>query len=99
MPVHYRGRKHVFVNAARRSQTEHIADVDGTLLVDFVGRYERLGDDFEEVCRRIQLNSVNIPHRRRSSLPSGLPSILHRSVRRTGRPGVSVGHHVIRVSI
>ena len=63
----YLGRKHVLVTAARRSQAEHLMDTDGQLLVDFVGRYERLSDDFKEVCRRIQLDSVQIPHRRRSS--------------------------------
>lgn len=63
----YLGRKHVLVAATRRSQAEHIMDVDGKMLVDFIGRYERLSDDFDKVCRRIQLDSVKIPHRRRSS--------------------------------
>jgi len=35
------------------SQFEWIADEEGRLLVDFVGRFERLDEDFAEVCRRI----------------------------------------------
>ena len=40
---------------------------DGKLCVDFVLRYERLTDDFAEVCRRVGLPPVELPH-----LKSGL---------------------------
>ena len=36
--------------------------IDGALCVDFVIRYERLGDDLAEVCRRVGLPDVALPH-------------------------------------
>ena len=41
--------------------------LDGELCVDFVMRYERLTEDLEEVCRRVGLPVVGLPH-----LKSGL---------------------------
>jgi hypothetical protein len=41
--------------------------LDGALCVDFVIRYERLGEDLAEVCRRVGLPAVALPH-----LKSGL---------------------------
>jgi len=34
-------------------QKEWVCDDDGHILIDFVGRYEYLEDDFQEICRRI----------------------------------------------
>jgi hypothetical protein len=34
---------------------------DGGLCVDFVIRYERLAEDFREVCRRVGVSSVELP--------------------------------------
>ncbi len=42
-----------------------LCDSGGNLIVDFVGRYETLADDFRTVCRRIGLG-VSIPHLNRS---------------------------------
>ena len=36
--------------------------IDGALCVDFVIRCERLGDDLAEVCRRVGLPAVALPH-------------------------------------
>jgi hypothetical protein len=36
--------------------------IDGALCVDFVIRYERLGEDLAEVCRRVGLPAVALPH-------------------------------------
>lgn len=35
--------------------------LDGRLCVDFVARYERLNDDFSEICARIGLPNMQIP--------------------------------------
>jgi len=35
--------------------------IDGELCVDFVIRYENLSDDFNEVCRRVGLDEVELP--------------------------------------
>lgn len=47
-------------------QTRILTDFDGNLLVDFVGRFERLADDFAEVGRRAQLPKLKLPHRRKA---------------------------------
>jgi len=47
-------------------QTEWLFDGDDRLLVDFIGRFERLDVDFAEVCRRLGVHR-ELPHVRRSS--------------------------------
>jgi hypothetical protein len=43
----------------------HVTDEAGNLLVDFVGRVERIDEDFPEICRRIGID-VKLPHANRS---------------------------------
>ena len=47
-------------------QVDWINDADGNSLVDFVGRFERLNDDFTEVCRQIGVDA-ELPHLKSSS--------------------------------
>ena len=49
-------------------QIEWIADEDGEILVDFVGRFERLEEDFAEVCRRLG-RDARLPHVKASDRP------------------------------
>lgn len=44
-----------------RSQSAFVTDACGDLSVDFVGRYERLTDDFEHVARAIGLPPLELP--------------------------------------
>ena len=44
-------------------QTDYLVDLHGDMLVDFVGRYESLAEDFAEVCERIGV-LLSLPHRR-----------------------------------
>lgn len=62
----YRGSKHVFVAAVRASQAEHLVDLKGDRIVDFVGRYEQLEQDFCEICQRIGAPAPGLPHKRKS---------------------------------
>jgi hypothetical protein len=39
----------------KRQQQDFLVDERGQLLVDFVGRFERLEADFSEVCRRLRI--------------------------------------------
>lgn len=48
-----------------RFQFSFLSDEAGTLLVDFVGRYERLQEDFDTVCDRIGIPRAHLPHRNR----------------------------------
>lgn len=45
-------------------QTEFLVDLRGNLIVDFVGRYESLTEDFAQICHRIGLAGVRLPHAR-----------------------------------
>ena len=44
-----------------KPQYNFIFDKDGKQLVDFIGRYENLHDDFNEVCKNIGLSSHELP--------------------------------------
>lgn len=54
-----------FPKGATRLQQEPLIDATGRLLVDFVGRYEHLAEDFEQVCQHLRL-SVQLPHLNRT---------------------------------
>jgi hypothetical protein len=47
-------------------QTDYLKDLDGTILVDFIGKYENLQTDYEEVCRRIGVRPPSLPHKRKA---------------------------------
>jgi chondroitin 4-sulfotransferase 11 len=49
-----------------RSQHTFVTRRDQALLVDFIGRFERLADDFEEVCQHLGIE-VRLPHLLESS--------------------------------
>jgi hypothetical protein len=50
------GRKHIF-----RNQIDYLVDENGTIIVDFIGRFERLQECFDEVCRRLGCTPVELP--------------------------------------
>jgi hypothetical protein len=43
-----------------------LCDQSGREMVDFVGRFERLHEDFDEVCRRLRVEA-ELPHLKKSS--------------------------------
>jgi hypothetical protein len=47
-------------------QVDYLKDLDGEILVDFIGRYENLLDDYHEACRRIGIKPPSLPHKRRA---------------------------------
>jgi len=47
-------------------QTDYISDLHGNFIVDFIGHYENLADDFAHVCRRLDLPVPALPHKRRA---------------------------------
>ena len=47
-------------------QRRWITDAAGTIIVDHVGRFERLHEDFDEICARIG-RSAELPHLKASS--------------------------------
>lgn len=44
-----------------RLQKDFLVDEQGKVLVDFVGRFERLDDDFREICKHIGITAA-LPH-------------------------------------
>lgn len=48
-------------------QTDYLIDLHGELIVDFIGRYERLEEDFTEVCGRIGIVRPKLAHKRRAT--------------------------------
>jgi hypothetical protein len=55
-----------YFEASRQIQSHYIVDYEGRSLVDFVGRFERLHEDFEEACRLGGIPQVRLPHKRHS---------------------------------
>jgi hypothetical protein len=47
-------------------QKDFVTDDSGALIVDFIGRYERLDDDFMLVCEALNINA-SLPFINRSS--------------------------------
>ena len=43
-------------------QTEMLYDKHGSLLVDFVGKFEHLQKDFEQVCKHLGFSDSSLPH-------------------------------------
>lgn len=48
-------------------QSDYLVDLRGNLIVDFVGRYENLQNDFDHCCERIGLPIQALPHRRKAN--------------------------------
>jgi len=54
------------IDTSIERQTDYLKDLDGTILVDFIGRYENLQEDYEEACRRIGIKARPLPHKRQA---------------------------------
>lgn len=55
------------VDTSIELQSDYAVDLHGRLLVDFLGRYETLHEDFADVCRRIGIAPRPLPHRRQAT--------------------------------
>lgn len=47
-------------------QSDYLIDLNGNIIVDFIGRYERLEEDFQEACTRIGITPPRLPHKRQA---------------------------------
>jgi len=54
------------IDTSIERQTDYLKDLDGTILVDFIGKYENLQEDYEEACRRIGIKPPPLPHKRQA---------------------------------
>ena len=48
-------------------QTDYLVDLHGNKLVDFIGRTERLQQDFDQVCERIGIPPIALPNKRKAT--------------------------------
>lgn len=55
------------LDISRELQSDYIIDLHGRTIVDFIGRYETLQTDFDEVCDRIGITRIALPHERRAA--------------------------------
>jgi hypothetical protein len=54
------------VDTSIELQTDYLKDLDGSTIVDFIGKYENLIADYEEACRRIGIHPPPLPHKRKA---------------------------------
>lgn len=47
-------------------QTDYLKDLSGNVVVDFIGRYERLQEDFDAVCAHLGIPPRRLPYKRRA---------------------------------
>jgi len=47
-------------------QWEYVVGLNGELIVDFIGRYEDLLNDYKKICEHIGIPYKELPHRRRA---------------------------------
>ncbi len=55
-------------------QSDFVCAEDGRILVDFIGRFENLQNDFYHVCQKIGLPPIQVPRIHESSIASPGPS-------------------------
>lgn len=55
------------VDTSIELQSDYVIDLRGNVLVDFIGRYERLAEDFNEACRRIGIPAPQLLHKRQAT--------------------------------
>ena len=59
------------VDTSIELQTDYLRDLEGNIVVDFIGKYENLQADYEEACRRIGITPPPLPHRRQAKDRTG----------------------------
>ena len=52
------------IDTSIQSQLDYLVDLRGKILVDFIGRYENLNNDFAHVCEALGIRHLQLPHKR-----------------------------------
>lgn len=55
------------VDTSIQSQLDYLIDLHGKILVDFIGHYENLNEDFSEITRHIGVDHLSLPHKRKAT--------------------------------
>ena len=48
-------------------QTDYLVDLHGNVIIDYIGHYENLQQDFDHVCSEIGIRSSILPHKRKAT--------------------------------
>jgi len=48
-------------------QSDYLIDLKGNVLIDFIGRYENLQEDFDHVCKTVGITPFQLPHKRKAT--------------------------------
>lgn len=48
-------------------QSDYLIDLHGNNMVDYIGRFETMQEDFNHVCNRIGIPPINLPHKRKAT--------------------------------
>ncbi|MFQ5471137.1 MAG: sulfotransferase family 2 domain-containing protein [Gammaproteobacteria bacterium] len=55
------------VDTSIELQSDYLVDLHGNIIVDFIGQYESLQQDFAEICHRIGIDEIELPHKRKAT--------------------------------
>lgn len=48
-------------------QTDYLVDLHGNVIIDYIGHYENLQNDFDHVCGEIGIKPFSLPHKRKAT--------------------------------
>lgn len=55
------------LDTAITPMTDYLVDLHGNLLTDYIGRYERLHDDWAHICKHLGIPHRPLPHERKAT--------------------------------
>ena len=55
------------IDTSIEQQSDYLIDLQGKVIVDFIGHYENLQDDFDTACKQIGIKQIALPHKRKAS--------------------------------
>ncbi|MEJ2619837.1 MAG: sulfotransferase family 2 domain-containing protein [Candidatus Thiodiazotropha sp.] len=55
------------VDTSIQSQLDYLIDLQGKILVNFIGHYENLAEDFKSITTQLQIDGISLPHKRRAT--------------------------------
>ncbi len=54
------------IDTSIERQSDYLIDLHGNIIVDFIGKYENLEEDFRQVCERIGVRAPKLAHKRQA---------------------------------
>ena len=54
------------IDTSIERQSDYVVDLHGKVIVDFIGRFENLADDFAHICDRVGIKAPPLAHKRKA---------------------------------